>query len=373
MTVHGAKGLQAPIVILADAADDPDASPPRGLVLPEMVPASPPREVPLPPLRKGERVGAVEMAELRAKTEERQEHWRLLYVAMTRAEEALFIGGSMGGRSKELKPESWYAALQPLFVEALGEGLADDLWGGRFELGTLAPDAPEVVIDIAPTNALPEWTARAIGPEPRPPRPLAPSSSGEEAAAEPPSAPSAAAREAAERGVLIHRLLERLPEVAEGGREAAAKAWLARAAASLGDDARAEIAQAALAVLADPQWAEVFGPDSLPEVPLAATVDGRVIAGTIDRLVLGADTIRIVDYKTARRPPESLAQVPLGYIRQMAAYAAALRAIHPAMRVEAALLYTQTPRLIAIPSEMLEAHKPGSLPPQESFAAPTVA
>ena len=369
MTVHGAKGLQAPIVILADAADDPDASPPRGLVLPEPVPGSPPREVPLPPLRKGEKVGAVEMAELRARREEREEHWRLLYVAMTRAEEALFIGGSMGGRSKELKPDSWHAALQPLFEEAM----PDDLWGGRSELGTRAPQAPGVMIDLAPSELLPEWTTRAIGPEPRPPRPLAPSSSGEEDAAEPPSAPSAAAREAAERGVLIHRLLERLPEVSEEARGGAAMAWLTRAAAALDEAARAEIAQAALAVLADPQWAAVFGPDSLPEVPIAATVGGRVIAGTIDRLVLGADTIRIVDYKTARRPPDSLAQVPPAYIRQMAAYAAALRAIYPAMKVEAALLYTQTPHLIAIPPEVLEAHKPDSGLHQESFAAPDVA
>lgn len=373
MTVHGAKGLQAPIVILADAADDPDASPPRGLTLPERVPGMPPREVPLPPLAKHERVGAVEMAELRAKTEERQEHWRLLYVAMTRAEEALFIGGAMGGRSKELKPDSWYAALRPLFEAADTEAQADDLWGARWELGTRAPPAPGVVIDIAPPAALPAWATQPIGPEPRPPRPLAPSSSGEEDAAEPPSAPSAAARAAAERGVLIHRLLERLPEVEAGARRDAATAWLARAAPSLDEAARDEIAAAALAVLEDPQWAAVFGPDSLAEVPIAATVGGRVIAGTIDRLVLGADTIRIVDYKTGRRPPDSLEQVAPAYIRQMAAYAAALRVIHPAMQVEAALLYTQTPKLIAIPPDLLEAHKPASLPPQESFAAPDVA
>jgi ATP-dependent helicase/nuclease subunit A len=177
---------------------------------------------------------------------------------------------------------------------------------------------------------------------------------------------------------LIHRLLERLPEVEESARESAASAWLARTAGSIEAAARSEIARAALAVLKDPQWSAVFGRDSLPEVPLAATVGGRVIAGTIDRLVLGADTIRIVDYKTARRPPESLAQVPAAYIRQMAAYAAALRAIHPAMKIEAALLYTQTPQLIAIPAEMLEAHKPGpgnsgSAPEQESFTAPDVA
>jgi ATP-dependent helicase/nuclease subunit A len=103
----------------------------------------------------------------------------------------------------------------------------------------------------------------------------------------------------------------------------------------------------------------VFGPDSLAEVPIAATVVGRIIAGTIDRLVLGAQTIRIVDYKTARRPPEDLSGVPLAYVRQMAAYAAALRAIHPELGVEAALLYTQTPRLIAIPQALLEAHAPG--------------
>ncbi|HUQ14303.1 MAG TPA: PD-(D/E)XK nuclease family protein, partial [Novosphingobium sp.] len=213
------------------------------------------------------------------------------------------------------------------------------------------------------------WALRAVGPEPRPPRPLAPSSSGEEAAPDPPTAPSPEARVAATRGVLIHRLLERLPELGEADRPGAATKWLSRAAAHLGEPDRDEIARAALAVLGDPQWAEVFGPDSLPEVPIAAMVGGRVIAGTIDRLVLGAEIIRIVDYKTARRPPESLAQVPPAHIRQMAAYAAALQAIHPAMRVEAGLLYTQAPRMIAIPAEVLEAHKPGSEPLQESYPA----
>ena len=121
-------------------------------------------------------------------------------------------------------------------------------------------------------------------------------------------------------------------------------------------------------MLADPQWATVFGPDSLAEVPIAATIGERVVAGTIDRLVLGAETIRIIDFKTARRPPADLSQVPLGYIRQMAAYAAALRAIHPAVPVEAALLYTHAPRLIAIPQALLEAHNPASAPQQESFA-----
>ena len=366
MTVHGAKGLQAPIVILADAADDPDAAPPRGLTLPEPVAGAEARQVPLPPLRKGEKVGAVAMAEARAAREERDEHWRLLYVAMTRAEEALFIAGTLGGRSKVLAPDSWYARLAPLFDE--GEPLTDELWGVRREVGARAPVPSRIVLLDELPEPLPEWALRAVGPEPRPPRPLAPSSSGEETAADPPSAPSPELRAAAVRGVLIHRLLERLPELPQAARAAAAARWLDRAATDLAATDRDEIAQAALTVLADPQWAAVFGPDSLAEVPIAATVGERVVAGTIDRLVLGADAIRIIDYKTARRPPADLSQVPLGYIRQMAAYAAALRAIHPAQRIEAALLYTHAPRLIAIPDALLEAHNPALAPQQESFA-----
>jgi len=371
MTVHGAKGLQAPIVILADAADDPDASPPRGLTLPEPVPGDASRDVPLPPLRKEEKVGAVAMAEQRASDEERAEHWRLLYVAMTRAEEALFITGSAGGRRKDLAPDSWYAQLQPLFDAA--EPLDDPLWGVRREIGERPPAAPRLIVPPTAAEPLPDWTLRPIGPEPRPPRPLAPSSSGEESAADPPSAPSPELRAAAERGTLIHRLLERLPELDEAERAAAASHWLDRTAAHLPAEDRREIARAALAVLADSQWAQVFGPDSLPEVPIAATVGGRVVAGTIDRLVLGADAIRIVDFKTARRPPADLSEVPAAYLRQMAAYAAALEVIHPALRVEAALLYTHAPRLIAISREVLAEHKPGSVDEQESFRAPDVA
>ena len=365
MTVHGAKGLQAPIVILADAADDPDASPPRGLTLPEPVPGSEPRQVPLPPLRKAEKVGAVAIAEERAALEERAEHWRLLYVAMTRAEEALFIAGTLGGRSKGVAPDSWYARLAPLFNDS--EPLDDPLWGMCHEIGSRPPSALRITIPETTPEPLPEWALRPVGPEPRPPRPLAPSSSGEESAADPPSTPSPELRAAAERGVLIHRLLERLPELPHAQRAVAAALWLERAAGSLAAADRDEIAQAALTVLADPQWAAVFGPESLPEVPIAATVGDRVVAGTIDRLVLGADAIRIIDFKTARRPPADLSQVPLGYIRQMAAYAAALRAIHPAQRIQAALLYTHAPRLIAIPQALLDAYNPASAPQQESF------
>jgi ATP-dependent helicase/nuclease subunit A len=359
MTVHGSKGLQAPIVILADATGNPDSSPTRGLKLHDGE-----RELPLPDLRSSEKVGRIAEAEARAAEAERQEHWRLLYVAMTRAEEALFIGGALGKRETEPAADSWYARLAPLMT---GEPVADDIWGERREWGTRAPPVEarrQAELPIPPL--LPPWAVRPIGPEPRPPRPLAPSSAGEEHGADPPLPPGAAA-EAAQRGVLIHRLLERLPAVLPDEREEKARAWLARHAATLSEAEREDILARALAVIAHPHWAELFGPAALAEVPLAATVGGQVIAGTADRLLVEPTRVLVADFKTARRPPATLDEVPVSTLRQMAAYAAALAAIYPGRAIEAAVLYTQTPQLIAIPAELLEAHKPAYSAPEESF------
>jgi ATP-dependent helicase/nuclease subunit A len=223
------------------------------------------------------------------------------------------------------------------------------------EHGVLAPLPAASVAETEQLPFLPPWLERAPPAEPRPPRPLAPSSLGEDLAADPPYPPGAGG-EAARRGVLIHRLLERLPDVALAERKAAAEAWLARSASDLTAPARAEMAASALAVLANPAWAELFSPGALAEVPIAATVGGQVIAGNIDRLLLSPERIMLVDFKTARRPPASLDAVPVAILRQMAAYAAALEATYPGRRIEAALLYTQTPELIALPTELLRHH-----------------
>ncbi len=361
MTVHGAKGLQAPIVILADAADDPRA--PRGAALELADPLSG-KTIPLPPLRKAEQVGPVAAAKDQAEAEEMQEHWRLLYVAMTRAEEALFIGGALGAKVKEPKPDSWYARLEPLFA---GEWRDDPIWGAVKVHG-------EAPLDAAPPKSgadgelplPPPWLHRAVSAEPRPPRPLAPSSLGEDHDADPPWPPGAGAA-AAKRGVLMHKLLERLPDVAPGERKAAAQAWLARSGAEFDAPARAEMAAAALAVLETKAWTELFSPAALAEVPIAATVGGQVVAGTIDRLLVLPTRIRLVDFKTARRPPASLDEVPVAILRQMAAYAAALEAAYPGRAVEAALLYTQVPMLLAIPAELLAVHKQALTAAEETF------
>lgn len=371
MTVHGSKGLQAPIVILADAAIGPDGA--RDLELEEMpLGAERPNLIPLPGLTKEQKVGLLAKAEELAAAAEMEEHWRLLYVAMTRAEEALYIGGSLGPRDvKRGGPheDSWYARLAPQFGD---DALEDDLWGARREWGALTGDAvppKQAVVEAVPE--LPAWALAPVGPEPRPPRPLAPSGLGEVEGSDPPLPPEVAAG-AARRGVLIHALLERLPEVVEKLRVEKAEAWLARQAPDLSDTERAEMLDRALAVLGEPGFADIFGPDALAEIPLAATVDGQVVMGTADRLLVTAEKVTVVDFKTARRPPTSLDAIPESTMRQMAAYVAALEAIYPGRAVKAAVLYTQTAQLIALPPAVLAAYKNAFSARQESFALPPV-
>jgi len=364
MTVHGSKGLQAPIVILADATTNPDNALSSPVELDDGG-----RRVPLPPLRKEEKPAAIRAAEEAARQAERAEHWRLLYVAMTRAEEALFVTGALGPRDKgEVPPESWYGALAQIMPEA---AQADDpIWGRRWQRGELGrlPPRDAGTAPAAPV-ILPPELREAVGPEPRPLRPLAPSALGEDAVPAAPTRPGPGARVAARRGTLLHRLLERLPEVPAAMRDAAARHWLARMAGEMPDDERAALIRSALAVLDEPQWQAVFGPGSLAEVPIAALVGTRMVNGTIDRLLITSDRVQIVDFKTDRRPPDSLAAIPVAYLRQMAAYVAALQVIHPGRRVEAALLYTATPRLFALPDDVLAAQKLGLGPAEETFSA----
>jgi ATP-dependent helicase/nuclease subunit A len=188
MTVHGSKGLQAPIVILADAAGNP--ANPRGIRLDMPDPQAPDeRRIPLPSLRKEERVGRIAEEHAAVEAAEAQEHWRLLYVAMTRAEEALFIGGSLGLREREPAENSWYAKLRLLFGP--DEAIEDAIWGSRLEWGEMAPP-----LEIAPTTAelplpvaLPRWLESPPPAEPRPARPLTPSALGEDSAPDPPYPP----------------------------------------------------------------------------------------------------------------------------------------------------------------------------------------
>ncbi|HZG09273.1 MAG TPA: double-strand break repair helicase AddA [Allosphingosinicella sp.] len=359
MTVHGSKGLQAPVLILADACSDPD----RGggglrgaaatLKLGEDGPS-----VPVFRPRKEEMAEPLASQVAEQDRLEREEHWRLLYVALTRAEERLYIGGALGPACKGVPPKaSWYTAVQGS-LEALGaEEAEDSIWGKARRHGPAELQVKAALRAAPPEPALPEWIARPAPVEARPPRPLAPSALGEDDVADPP--PTPAMREAARRGRLLHALFERLPDVPEAERRERAEGWL-RDSAGVGDGAlRAALVDDACRIISNPAHAALFSPGALAEAPIAAVVgEGVVVSGTVDRLLVGKDRVVLADFKTGRNPPAALDDIPAAHLRQMAAYAQALAVIFPEHRIEAKLLYTAGPVLHDLPAALLAAHGP---------------
>lgn len=370
MTVHGAKGLQAPIVILADASFNPDKQQ-RGqsvdwdcgddLMLPILMP------------RKAERFGTVEKSVDDWKQRETQEHWRLLYVAMTRAEEVLAIGGALPPRAKGVAPEgSWHSQVARALGTLGAAAEPDPIWGAQHVWLGRHRDKPaqgKAEDRKAPAEILiPQWLHAPAPQESRPPRPLAPSAAIEDELAYAP--PSAQQREAAARGIALHALFELLPAVAPEQRRAAAGRWLQRQAGMGDADGRDAIISQALGLIEDPRFATLFGEGSLAEAPIAATVEGLVITGTIDRMVIEDDRVLVVDFKTGLRVPDDAATLPRSHVRQMAAYAAALAVIFPGRRIEAGILYTAAPQLFMIDPAVLAANKPGLDRSKDNLSAP---
>jgi ATP-dependent helicase/nuclease subunit A len=155
-------------------------------------------------------------------------------------------------------------------------------------------------------------------------------------------------RAAAERGTLIHHLLERLADVDGAQRHPTALRWLERSAGLTDAAARVEIADTVCEVLSDPRFSALFGEGSLAEAPLAATLpDGTVVAGTVDRLLVGDSLVSVIDFKTGK-VPQSDDAIPVSHKAQMSAYTGALRVIFPGREVRAALLYTSGPQLFEL-------------------------
>ena len=348
MTVHGAKGLEAPVVLLADATADPSrlGGPARTLDFP--LPGI--GKAPLLRPRKAERLPPFEAL---IETEEAaglEEHWRLLYVAMTRASERLVVAGLDTSTKSGLPENCWHVRVQRALERLGAESQPHEVWGEALTYRGLVPAAPirpRAPPQPVPAAALPDWAHNPAPAEARPPRPLAPSAILDDNLPSPP--PSQAQAAAARRGVLLHRLFERLPAVAADHRFDTALLWLARSAGVADERLRAEIAGAACAIIGDPDYAELFAPGSLAEAAIAATLDdGRVIAGTVDRLLVGPGRVRVIDFKTGGRVPSGADDVPHPHKAQMAAYADALRVIFPGRTVEAALLYTSGPELVPL-------------------------
>ena len=349
MTVHGAKGLEAPVVILADATADPGRLGRIPLTLD--VDLAPEAVAPLVRPRKAERMAPFDEIIEREEQRDLEEHWRLLYVGLTRAADRLIVSGVRPkGRKDGADPRPancWHRVVEEALTRLNAEP-QETGWGtGLVHGGGSASRWRKAAGKREPAPlAVPDWARRPAPVEARPPRPLAPSAMSVDDETAPP--PSEAMRAAARRGTLIHQLLERLVAVDPDRRRETALRWLERSAGVSDEQLASEIAGQVCSILSDAQFGALFGAGSLGEAPLAATLpDGRVIAGTADRLLVEESRISVIDFKTGRVPATD-SEIPASHRAQMAAYAEALRVIFPGREVRAALLYTVGPKLVEL-------------------------
>lgn len=388
MTVHGAKGLEAPVVILPEMTKSTQDRAGRicwdsthAVLL-----AAPDSKAVLPAL-----------AALKDEVGEaaRAEKARLLYVAMTRARDHLILCTPASGRAGK---ESWnegrlpdgttieistFVAPEDSWWAWVGRGL--DLLKGSGIAGVPSsralatvdghPDLQAEVYGSAPeadgrlserpasgAPDIPDWVTRPVRTElwsgPALVRRLSPSRLLDDDDTPPSSSPSGAAASARFlRGRLIHTLLQQLPDHPPAAHEPLARARLAREPL-LDDATRNEITAQVLGVLQDPAFAAVFGPGSRAEVQIAGhgpgLPSGVLINGSIDRLVVGDDEVLVLDFKTNRPPPRTVETVARSYLVQMAAYRALITATWPGRRVRTALLWTDVPALMELPDALLD-------------------
>jgi ATP-dependent helicase/nuclease subunit A len=360
MTVHGAKGLEAPVVFLVDGAGNPAHAghDPRLLEIPADVAGAPPFFLWLPKTDAMPPLAAAARDAARARAAE--EHRRLLYVAMTRAADRLIVAAYAGKRGVDAASwiETVRTALEPTArVETAPDGgVARLLWradGRPYPAGVAPTDAGEGTAAAAAPPP-PDWLFSAGPVAPAPAGPLSPSRLDGDEAVRPPPALAVDARDPAlRRGRAIHRLLQLLPDVAAADRAAIGRAVVAREAADL--DAGAVVAEV-LALLADPRVAACFAPGSRAEVPILGRLrwrgDDRLVSGRVDRLMVTADRVTVVDFKTDRVVP---AAVPPAYRDQLALYAALLAEVYPGRTIAAAVVWTAGPRLDLLAPDALTA------------------
>ena len=343
MSVHGAKGLESPVVILPETMKRA----PRGISGVQRLPDGLPVWMPA----KANWSPAMHDASDRALANDRAERDRLLYVAMTRAESWLIVGAA--GNVGEDADDSWYnkiaAAMENRDAEDYDFGFGQ---GRRLEIGDWSGVAPNRTDMPTADDRTPAWLRTSIAPPTKAATRIAPS--GLPGAKALPGEAGVDTATALRRGTAIHALLEHLPRLGQ-------ETWMERGPAILAtyadvqEDEIGDLLAEAAAVLNHPDLAHVFAGGTLAEVPFALppTVDRPAIVGTIDRVILTPDCVHIVDFKTNTEIPPTPESIPDGLLRQMAAYRLAAESIWPDRQVQVAILWTKGPRLMDLPHDLV--------------------
>ena len=354
MTVHGAKGLEAPIVILADAASTEEGRDRRAVFMT----ATPPLFI----HASSKALHIPETGAHRQRAEEAQqaEYWRKLYVAMTRAEDELYVTGYLT-RARDGEG-SWYEAIRAALAPGAAE-IADA--AGNIE-ALVYPGVQDVAPAASPAGI--EATEPAVPELPdlaphRPRRIIRPSRAADDIGdvsrvlgttlerLDDPRDPETARRE----GIALHALLQHLSRIDPAHWDAVSEKALG--VLLPGASNHAALAAKARSILTRPELAPLFGPDSRGEVPILAEARQNgtpvTIAGRIDRLVAGPDRVLIVDYKSDARVPATAADIPAAYVTQLGLYALVAGQLFPGVRVEAAILWTSLESLMNLPPAAL--------------------
>jgi ATP-dependent helicase/nuclease subunit A len=335
MTVHGAKGLEADIVVLPDTTTLPQAPSQQGHLLYGTNSV-------LFPVADAQHPLAVGHAKRAAHEETMREHRRLFYVALTRARDRLYICGAENKQG--IKDGSWYRLAE---AAAKSMGVEVDRYGGKI---LVIGDLDELEGGARVTErstTIPDWVGSAPAAETRRAtiRPFEPVPAQD-------SGPGILHR----RGLHIHEMLSRLPAVARDERFALAQRYLRREAVPE-HEIQALVAET-IAVIDDPVFAPAFAVGSRSEVPISADLPelgpGRRIEGRLDRLAVADRNVLIVDFKTDRAAPATEDEVASRYLAQMALYRAAISKLFPAYNIDCALLWTEEPRLMRLSKERLD-------------------
>jgi ATP-dependent helicase/nuclease subunit A len=354
MTVHGAKGLEAPIVILADTM-----TPPAGPRHPRLLTLS--GKATIWAGRKADDAPPVATARRDALAEAEHEYRRLLYVAMTRAADRLIVCGTEGERKR---PDGcWYDLIRgPLESDLVEERDGEEkvLRYCKIIAPPISPAASDSDAKVRERQGSPSWLRQAAPPHRTRTAPLSPSAAFDEQIGHMAhvSASAADRQKALARGRIVHRLMQSLPDIPQERRKDALDRYLAGAAEDFLPAEQAEIARHAFAVLDDPRFAGLFAPGSRPEVPIVgrlvrADATPVEIAGQVDRLIVTSDSVLIADYKTDRVVPDAISEVE-PYVTQLALYRAVLARLYPGRAVRAALIFTAGPTLVEIPRAAMD-------------------
>lgn len=330
MTVHGSKGLQAPIVFLPDTTQSPVDMPPFAFFENTLLW--------LPPTTQ--EISLTKKIKQRIKLKQQEEYNRLLYVALTRAEDALYICGW-----EATSQHSWYDMIKA-GLQKVGEEF-DFGEDKGLRLSTLkkeesSPYKPSAILSFP----VPQWLKTPPPPEENPLF-LTPSKLEME---ETEFHRSTFGEFGTRRGTLIHKLLEFLPSLLPDLRERAAKRFLDME--GIPKDLAQEMIETALKVLNT--YSDFYTPSSLGEVSFEGKLGETWVSGQIDRLIIMEEQILIIDYKTHRETPSKLEDIPPSILKQMAIYRDIVTKIYPEHTLSCGILWTSLPRFDVLPHEVLK-------------------